>query len=267
MNLPVKIFFSKKFWTKKLPLVLPPSICFVLVLSSTSLFPRRSFIPGVLGGRAMADDFSRDPDAAGRGLPYLRQPLPDSASETRFWTSPHLTALVLSHDHMLEVLRGERVVTTPPPQSPLAPWLRSGNPEDFEGPILISWVFFRHMTLRDAQGAFTYQPQFYVRVASEGVAPFTMQMTAEWHGQANQTMALPARGRSVRHVPIRWVLPVLLLRGQREDLTLPEWECEVFSQEVIISRHCLRGSTHVVGRTLNALGNPFAQPDFGAPSS
>jgi hypothetical protein len=99
----------------------------------------------------------------------------------------------------------------------------------------MSWVFFRHMTLRDKQGNFTYKPRFYLRVASEGIAPFTMEMPSEWHEQANATMALPACGRSVHHVPLRWVLPVLLHRGQREVLTLPEW----VSHEVTIHRHCL----------------------------
>jgi hypothetical protein len=215
----------------------------------------------------MADNFSRDPDSVGRFPPYPRQPLPASVSETRFLASPHLTALVLSHDHMLAVLRGERVVTTLRTHSPLAPWLRSGNPEDFEGPILISWVFFRHMTLRDAQGEFTYKPQFYVRVASEGIAPFTMQMPSEWHEQANKTMALPACGWSVHHVPLRWVLPVLLRRGQREAPTLPEWKCEVLSQEVIIHRHCLRASKHLLCTTHYDAKDQRSQPDFGTPSS
>ncbi len=126
-------------------MVLPPSICFVLVLFSTSLFPRRSFIPGVLGGRAMADDISREPEARGRCPPYPRQPLPASVSETRFLASPHLTVFLLSHEHVLEVLRGERVVETPPHNSPLAPWLCSGDPEDFDGPILMRRTWRLHL--------------------------------------------------------------------------------------------------------------------------
>ena len=241
----------------------------LVVLSPLLFFLAGRLSREFLGGRAMAGDSSRDPDAVGRCPPYPRQPLPDSVSETRFLASPHLTVFLLSHEHMSEVLRGERVVTTPPQHSPLAPWLCSGNPEDFDGPILMSWVFFRHMSLRDEHGGFTYLPRFYVRVASEGIAPFTMQMTSEWHEQANQTMALPACGRSVHHVPLRWVLPILLLRGQREAPVLPEWECEILSHEVIIHRHCLRSSKHLLGTTCydDRDKAPRSQPDFGAPSS
>jgi hypothetical protein len=217
----------------------------------------------------MADDLNRDPDAVGRCPPYPRQRVPASIFESRFLTSPHLTAFVLSHEHMIEALRGERIVTTPPRQSPLAAWLCSGNPEDFEGPLLMSWVFFRHMTLRDEQGNFTYKPQFYVRVASEGIAPFTMERPSEWHEQANATTALPACGRSVHHVPLRWVLPVLLRRGQREVLTLPEWECEVLSHEVTIHRHCLRASKPLLCTAIydDRDRTSQSQPDFGEPSS
>jgi hypothetical protein len=58
----------------------------------------------------MADDFNRDPDTVGRCPPYPRQPFPASVFESRFLTSPHLTAFVLSHEHMIEALRGERIV-------------------------------------------------------------------------------------------------------------------------------------------------------------
>jgi hypothetical protein len=124
---------------------------------------------------------------------------------------------------MDEVLRGERVVTVLPKGSPLARWLNAGDPEDFEGPILISRVFFCHMSLRDNQSAFTYPTHFYVREASDGIAPFSMQMSSEWHEKANTTMALQACGRSIHHVPLRWVLPTLLRRDQHNTLTLPEW--------------------------------------------
>ncbi len=182
-------------------------------------------------------------------------------------TIPH--RFLLSHEHVLVVLRGEQVVEIPPPQLPLAPLLCSGNPEDFDGPVLTSWIFFRHMSLRDEHGGFTYQPRFYVRVASDGIAPFTMQMTSEWHEQANNTMALPACGRSVHHVLLRWVLPILLLRGQREAPTLPEWESEILSHEVIIHRHGLRASKHLLGTMCydDRDKAPRSPPDFGAPSS
>jgi hypothetical protein len=217
----------------------------------------------------MADDVSRDPDARGRCPPYPRQPLPSSVSETRFLASPHLTVFLLSHEHMREVLGRESLVTSPPNHSPLAPWLCSGDPEDFSGPLLMSWVFYRHMSRRDDHGNFTYSPRFYVRVASEGIAPFAMQMTSEWHEQANHTMALPACGRSVHHVPLRWVLPILLLRGQREVPLLPEWDCEIMSHEVVIHRHCLRASRHLLGTMCyDDHDKPSqSQPDFGAPSS
>jgi hypothetical protein len=110
----------------------------LVVLSPLFFFLAGRLSREFLGGQAMAGDSSRDPDAVGRCPPYPRQPLPVSVSETRFLASPHLTVFLLSHEHMSEVLRGERVVTAPPQHSPLAPWLCSGNPEDFDGPILMS---------------------------------------------------------------------------------------------------------------------------------
>ncbi len=198
-----------------------------------------------------------------------RGSLPASVFEYRFLASPHLTVFVLSREHVIEVLRGERILTTPPRHSPLAPWLRSGNPEDFEGSLLMSWVFFRHMTLRDEHGNFTYKPRFFVRVASEGISPFAMEMPSEWHEQANATMALPACGRSVHHVPFRWVLPVLPRRGNREAPTVLEWECEVLSHEVIIHRHCLRTSKRLLCTAVydDKDNDPRPETDFGAPSS
>jgi hypothetical protein len=217
----------------------------------------------------MADDVNRDPDVISRCPPYSRQSRQSFVSETRFLSSPHLNILLLSHEHMDEVLRGERVVTAPPRGSPSAQWLTSGDREDFEGPILISWVFFRHMSLRDNQGAYTYRPQFYVRVAADGIVPFSMHMPSEWHERANTTMALPACGRSVHHVTLRRILPTLLRRGQRETLTLPEWEFEVLCHEFIIHRHCVRASKSLVGTAFydDRDRAPNSDPDFGSPSS
>jgi hypothetical protein len=96
------------------------------------------------------------------------------------------------------------------------------------------------------------------------------RMTPEWHEEANATMmALPACGRSVHHVPFRWVLPVLLRRGNREAPTVPEWECEVLSHEVIIHRHCLRTSKRLLCTAVydDKDSAPRSEPDFGAPSS
>jgi hypothetical protein len=77
-------------------------------------------------------------------------------------------------------------------------WLTSVNPEDFQGAIVISMIFFHHMSLRDSQGLYTYKPRFYARVTSEGVVPFTMQNlhgtkmeTPRWH-------CLLVMGRSTR---------------------------------------------------------------------
>ncbi len=56
------------------------------------------------------------------------QPLPASVSETRFLASPHLTVFLHSHEHMLEVLRGERVVTIPPTAFSLSTMAVLGKP-------------------------------------------------------------------------------------------------------------------------------------------
>jgi hypothetical protein len=102
----------------------------------------------------------------------------------------------------------------PPPLSPLADWLNSGDPETFRGTLLISWIFYRHMSLRDDRRHFSYNPRFFVRVVNDGLAPFTMLMDQEWHERANATMALPACGRSGHHVPRNLVRPLLATRVQ-----------------------------------------------------
>ena len=216
----------------------------------------------------MADDVRRDPDAVGRCPPYPRRPIGSSAPDTRFGKAPQLALFVISPEHVGAILKGERVVTAPPSASPLAAWLTSGDPEDFQGTLVISWVFYRHMSARDEAGRFTYDPHFFARVSSEGIAPFTMVMSKEWHERANETMALPACGRSVHHVPRSWVLPMLILKAQRDLPPCPEWEFELLTQEVFIHRHCLHASKPLVGTTLyDAKDVVRANPDFGAPSS
>ncbi len=101
-----------------------------------------------------------------------------------FLSAPQLVLLVLSPEHVETIMQEERLVTAPPLSSPLAAWLNSGNTEDFDGPLIISLGFYRHMTLRDAQVRFTYKPNFYVRVTSDVLPPFTMQTTSEWHCQS-----------------------------------------------------------------------------------
>ena len=101
----------------------------------------------------MADGLSRDPDAVGRCPPYATI---TSSSTPRFLSAPQLVLLVLSQEHVETIIQEERLVTSPPASSSLAAWLISGNPEDFDGPLILSWVFYRHMTLRDPQGRFTY---------------------------------------------------------------------------------------------------------------
>jgi hypothetical protein len=95
-----------------------------------------------------------------------------------------------------------------------------------------------------------------------------MLMDQEWHERANATMALPACGRSVHHVPLCLVRPLLRIRGQRNVPILADWEFEVLTQEVVIHRHCLRNSKLLVGTTLYDDKDlaPEPRPDFGAPS-
>ncbi len=106
------------------------------------------------------------------------------------------------------------------------------------------------MSARDEAGSFTYDPRFFARVSSEGIAPLTMVMSKEWHERANETMALSTCGRSVHHVPRSWVLSMLILKAQRVLPPCPEWEFELLIQEVVIHRHCLRASKPLVGTTL-----------------
>jgi hypothetical protein len=104
-----------------------------------------------------------------------------------------------------------------------------------------------------------------------------MVMTAEWHARANETMALPACGRSVHHIPWSWVLPMLILKAQRDLPQCPEWEFELLTQEVVIHRHCLRASKPLIGTTLYDAKDILApswsegvvgtNPDFGPPPS
>jgi hypothetical protein len=123
------------------------------------------------------------------------------------------------------------------------------------------------MSLRDDRGHFSYNPRFFVRVVSDGLAPFTMLMDQEWHERANVTMALPACGRSVHHVPRNLVRPLLATRGQRDVPVFEDWEFEVLTQEVVIHRHCLRPSKPLVGTTLydDKDLDPAPRPDFGVP--
>ncbi len=232
-------------------------------LFSTSLFPRRSSIPGVLGGRAMADDLSRDPDAVGRCPPYA---IVSSPATPQFLSAPQLVLLVLSQEHMETFIQGEPVVTSPPASSPLAAWLTSGNAEDFEGPLIISFVFYRHMTLRDSDGRCTYKPNFYVRVTSEGLPPFTMHTTSNWHSKAKSTMGLPACGRVVHQVPRAWVRPLLLNRWTRVLPPHPDWEFEILSMEVVIHSHSLRASRPLLELSLFRQDSPgSSSSDFGTP--
>ena len=186
----------------------------------------------------MANDVRRDPDAVGRCPPYPRQPIGSSASSSRFQDAPHIALLVLSPEHVGTILTGERIVTSPPPLSPLADWLHSGDPETFRGPLLMSWIFYRHMSLRDDKGQFSYNPRFFVRVVSDGLAPFTMIMDQEY------------------------------TRAQRDVPVFVDWEFEVLTQEVVIHRHCLRSSKPLVGTTLydeKDLVDTPPRSDFGVP--
>ena len=216
----------------------------------------------------MADDVCLDPDAVGRCPPYPRQPIGTAASSSRFPDSPHLTLLLLSPEHVGTILTGERIVNAPPPLSPLTDWLTSGDPETFRGTLLISWVFYRHMSLRDDSGLFGYKPQFFVRVVSDGLAPFTMIMDQEWYERANATMALPACGRSVHQVPRNMVRPLLATRAQRDVPVFQDWEFEILTQEVVIHRHCLRSSKPLMGTTVYDDADSKPAPprqDFGVP--
>ncbi len=113
--------------------------------------------------------------------------------------------------------------TPPPTDSPLHAWLSTGDPEAYCGPLVISWVFFRDMTLRDEEGRYTYNPRFFARVVSQGRRPFVIQMTSAWHERANTTMALPACGRTVHYIPLRLVQAFLQARGHCDQRLFPDW--------------------------------------------
>jgi hypothetical protein len=210
----------------------------------------------------MADNLSRDPDAGGRCPPYATV---TSSSTSRFLSAPQLVLLVLSQEHVETIMQEERLVTSPPSSSPLAAWLNFGNAEDFDGPLIISWVFYRHMMLRDLQGRFTYKPNFYVQVTSDGLFPFTMQTTSDWHSKAESTMGLPACGRVAQHVPQAWVRPLLLHRWPRELPPHPDWEFEILSMEVVLHSHCLRASRPLLDISLfrNDSLDSHSSSDFG----
>jgi hypothetical protein len=189
--------------------------------------------------------------------------------EPRFVHSPHLTLLLVDEAHLRALLPGERIVTSSPVSSPLHAWLSTGDPEAFCGPLVISWVFFRDMTLRDNQGRYTYNPRFFARVASEGQEPFSIQMTSEWHERANTTMALPACGQTVHHLPLRWVQAFLQARGHGDPHPTPDWDFELLTVKVVLHQHCLRASRSLLGGAL--LGSTssldLGTPDFGTPPS
>ncbi len=124
----------------------------------------------------MATGFNRDPDAVGWCPPYSGRVSSPRDVEPRFLDSPHLTLLLVNEEHLRAILTGERLVTSPPTDSPLHAWLSTGDPEAYCGPLVISWVFFfKHMTLRDEEGHYTYNPLFFARVVSPGQSPFVIQ--------------------------------------------------------------------------------------------
>jgi hypothetical protein len=213
----------------------------------------------------MAAAFNRDPDAVGRCPPYSR----GDPVESRFVNSPHLTLLLVNDEHLRALLPGERIVTSPPDNSPLHAWLSTGDPEAYCDPLVISWVFFRDMTLRDDQGRYTYNPLFFARVASEGQDPFSIQMTSEWHKRANTTMALPTCGRTVHHVPLRWVQAFFQARGHGDPRPIPDWDFKLLTVEVVLHQHCLRASRSLLGGAL--LGSTtslnLGKQGFGTPPS
>ncbi len=155
----------------------------------------------------------------------------------------------------------------PPTDSPLHAWLTTGDPETYRGPLVISWVFFKDMTLRDEGGQFLYSPLFFARVVSQGQPPFVIQMTSAWHERANTTMALPARGRSVHHLPARLVQVSLKARGHFVHRPFPGWDFELLTMEVVLHTHCLRASRALLGGALlgSTTSLDLSQQDFGTP--
>jgi hypothetical protein len=194
----------------------------------------------------MADDCSRDPDAVGRCPPYSTP----VTAEPRFLASSHLTLLLVNEEHLRALLPGERIVASPPGASPLRAWLETGDPESYCGPLVISWVFFWHMSLWDEQGGYTYSPRFFARIISEGQDPFIMQMDAAWHERANTTMALIANKRTVHHIPLAYVQRFLFERGNVDVFVFPDWDFELLTMEVMLHPHCLRASRSLLGTAL-----------------
>jgi len=215
----------------------------------------------------MATDSKRDPDAVGRCPPYSGRALSPRDVVPRFLDSPHLTLLLVNEEHLQAILPGERLVTSPPTDSPLYAWLTTGDPETYRGPLVISWVFFKDMTLRDEGGQFLYSPLFFARVVSQGQPPFVIQMTSAWHERANTTMALPARGRSVHHLPARLVQVSLKARGHFVHRPFPGWDFELLTMEVVLHTHCLRASRALLGGALlgSTTSLDLSQQDFGTP--
>jgi hypothetical protein len=153
----IPVFFHLKYAKKPFEWLFMFCFCRCLcVLSSLLFFLAGRLSREFLGGRAMADGLSRDPDAVGRCPPYATVM---SSSTPRFLSAPQLVLLVLSQEHVETILQEERLVASLPAASPLAAWLNSGNSEDFDGPLIISWVFYRHMTLRDPPGTIHLQAQ------------------------------------------------------------------------------------------------------------
>jgi hypothetical protein len=210
----------------------------------------------------MAGDCSRDPDAVGRCPPYSTP----VTAEPRFLASPHLTLLLVNEDHLRALLPGDQIVASPPGASPLRAWLETGDPESYCGPLVISWVFFRHMSLRDEQGCYTYSPRFFARIISDGQDPFIMQMDAAWHERANITMALITNKRTVHHIPLAYVQRFLRERGNVDVFVFPDWDFELLTMEVVLHPHCLRASRSLLG---TALMDPQHRQkkgrDFGPP--
>jgi hypothetical protein len=194
----------------------------------------------------MADDLSRDPDAVGRCPPY-GTPV---TAEPRFLTSPHLTLFLVNEEHLKALLPGEQIVTSPPVASPLHAWLATGDPEAYCGALVISWVFFRHMSLRDEQHCYTYSPRFFARVVSEDEAPFIMQMDVSWHERANATMGLAANSRTVHHIQLAYVQRFLHERGNVDVFVFSNWDFELLTMEVVLHPHCLRASRSLLGGAL-----------------
>ena len=217
----------------------------------------------------MADDVNRDPDARGRCPPYFSPVI----TAPRFMNAPHLSLLLVNADHLGALLPGEERVTSPPVTSPLYDWLVTGDPEAYCGPLVISWVFFRHMSLRDNLGRHTYAPRFFARVISQGGDPFIIQMTSEWFERANETMALAACGRTVHHLPTEEVQSFLHYRGHRASPITPEWSFELLTMEVVLHPHCLRASRSLLGGALVQTGHRQVarrdgkKTDFGPPPS